>query len=400
MRVEVLAVLIALLSLTAVPAQARGKILVYNPLEGAEGDPIRHSLLSQFRDQNPDLQVEEREAPSAYLQEAQSLAQQPGQAVFTIIYAIKFPRLADQGVLAPIDRLAPAELWQDHYPKVLQTVTYKDRIWALPLEANPYGLFCNLEHFREAGVGLPTTWEETLAAARALTRDTDGDGKIDRWGYTQCTFQFPLELWSYGIDVIRPDGAVGFADPPAAEILHWYWELRHYSPPHVDFERGDVAMKVSVTDNLSRYRHMDYKVIPLPRGTRRVNSLGGSNSTLGLVLINGSDPEVAKRFLAFWAWPPAYLRWCTWTHNLPLRKSIRQGAAYQRYLLRNPAMQVFNDDFDYALPRPVRPEYDPIHDIVARLTNWAAGQPTQPSVQQCQARLDQAKIEAEALLPK
>ncbi len=400
MRVEVLIVLAGLICLAATGAQAEGKIVFYNPMGGAEGQPIWESILPQFRFENRDLQVEEREVRHGALEEAQALAQQPGCAVFTIVYAIKFPQLADEGVLAPIDDLTPAGLWEDYYPKVVQTVTYKNRIWSLPLEANPYALYCNLQLFREAGVSLPTTWEETLAAARALTRDLDGDGKPDVWGYTQCTFQFPLELWSYGVDIIRPDGTIGFADPPAAEILHWYWELRHYSPPHVDFERGDVAMKVSITDNLQRYQHMDFVVIPLPRGKRRANSLGGSSSTLGMVMLNGSDRELAKRFLAFWARTDIYLRWCTYTNNLALRKSIRESEAYHRYLMRNPAMQVFNDEFEYALPRPVMPEYDPIHEIVARFTGWSASQPTQPSVEQCQAKLDESKKEAEALLAK
>jgi len=388
-------VLLALISFASHAAAA--KVVLYNPLDGAEGEPLWQSILPQFAQESPDLEVRQLPLEGKDLTEALNLAQQPGNAVFTIVYALRLPQLADEGVIAPLDEVTDPALWEDHYPKVVKTVTYKGKIWALPLEANPYALYCNLPMFRAAGLPLPKTWEDTLAAARALTKDFDGDGKIDQYGYTQCTYQFPLELWSYGLNIVTEDGQVDLDAPKAAEILHWYWELRHYSPPHVDFERNDVAMKISITDNLDRYRHLDFAVVPLPRGERRINSLGGSNSTLGLVMLRGSDPEAAKRFLAFWSRPEIYLRWCTWTHNLPLRRSVRESEAYHRYLLRVPEMQVFNEEFEYAIGRPCIPQYEPAHEIVARATGWCSSQDTQPTIEACQERLHQAAEEIRAL---
>src|SRR5438132_1476144 len=54
----------------------------------------------------------------------------------------------------------------------------------LPLDVHPMGLYYNTRLFREAGIvdaegkaRPPRTWEEFLAAAGKLTRDTDGDGR-------------------------------------------------------------------------------------------------------------------------------------------------------------------------------------------------------------------------------
>ena len=249
--------------------------------------------------------------------------------------------------------------------------------------------------FDAVAASIPTTWEETLAAAETLTRDTNGDGKPDLFGYTQCTFQFPLELWSYGIDIIKPDGAIGFADPPAAEVLVWYSKLRTYSPPHVCFERGDVAMKLSTVDDMPHYRHLDFTVAPLPSGTRRINSVGGSNSPMGMVLLRGSDPDLAARYMQFWTRPEIYLRSCVPLLLVALRRSVRESPAYHRYLLRHPEVRVFDAQLEHALPRPVLPEYEPIHWIVAKFTNWSVCHPT---LDQAQAKLDECKQEAEALL--
>ena len=388
----------ALLCSSAVQAATRGKIVFYNPIAGAEGEPFNRTLIPHFADENRDLEAEERPLTDSNWDQALECARQPGHAAFTLTTAIKLPALADQAAIVPMDDLAPAALWRDYYPKVMETVTYKGRVWEMPLEANPYALFCNLEHFNAAGVRIPTTWEETLEAARALTRDTNGDGKPDLYGYTQCTYQFPLELWSYGVDLVTLDGAVRFADPPAAEILCWYAKLRSYSPPHVSFERDDVAMKLSTVDDMPHYRHLDFTVVPLPSGTRHINSLGGSNSTMGMALLAGSDRELASRFLTFWSREDVYLRSCVPVLLVALRKSVRESAPYQRYLRRNPEVQVFDAELDYALPRPCMREYEPIHEIVARFTGWASS--TRPTVEQCQAELEEAKKEAEALFHK
>ncbi len=414
--------LAVLLTLGAGPS---GRVFLYSPLDSVEGYSMEESFLSHFRSENRGIEVVERRLlgaemaeaqvqemygarfvsassarnlPRARQSEAHELAAQPGHAVFTITWGNKIPALVDGGLIAPVDGLLPKQYWADFYPRVLDTVTYQGRIWSLPLEATPYALFCNLEHFCAGGVSLPTTWEETLAAAQALTRDTDGDGTPNLWGYTQCTYQFPLLLWCYGISIIREDGLAGFADPPAVEVSRLYWALRECSPPHVEFERGDVAMKLSTYDDINRYHHLDYAVIPLPHGTCRANSLGASGSTMGMVLLNGSDPEIAGRFLAFWARPDIYLRWCVWTHAVALRKSVRDSAAYQRFLLRVPEMRAFDGDLECSVPRPVIPEYDAIHEVIAGYTRWVNVQPVEPSLQELQARLDEAAAQANALL--
>jgi len=371
------------------------QIRVYHSLGGREGEALTHKLVAAFAAGNPDLVVEARHLSAS---EIEALLQHPSaspatggaRATFVVDNAVNLIPGAARGALAPLTHLVDEAVWQDHYDKVLQTLCYSGDLWGIPLEANPYAIYCNLDLFKAGGIAkLPETWEEVLEDARKLTRDTDGDGKPDVFGYTQCSFQFPLLLWAYGVDWLRKDGSIGFADPPAAEILHGYWELRSYSPPHVDFERGDVAMKISVSDNLERYRHINFTVIPLPRGTQRANALGGSDGTLALSLLANSDPALAKRFLAFWCERDNYLLWCTETYNLPLRKSVRESEKYRAYLDAHPHMKVFNAELDYARPRPAIPEYGPIHWLLNEAVNWAAHCPTQPSVAECQAKLDE-----------
>src|SRR5260370_18341401 len=56
---------------------------------------------------------------------------------------------------------------------------------ALPKGSPPLALAYNKTLFDRAGIPYPTddwTWDDFLRVARALTRDTRGDGAIDQWG--------------------------------------------------------------------------------------------------------------------------------------------------------------------------------------------------------------------------
>ncbi len=44
------------------------------------------------------------------------------------------------------------------------------------------GTYYRTDLFQEKGLQPPTTWDEYLSAAQALTTDTDGDGNTDIWG--------------------------------------------------------------------------------------------------------------------------------------------------------------------------------------------------------------------------
>jgi multiple sugar transport system substrate-binding protein len=54
---------------------------------------------------------------------------------------------------------------------------------AVPLYNKVYQLYYNKKLFQAAGVtGPPATWDEFVTTARKLTKDTNGDGKLDQWG--------------------------------------------------------------------------------------------------------------------------------------------------------------------------------------------------------------------------
>ena len=77
--------------------------------------------------------------------------------------------------------------WPDEfYPSQIAAFNYQGKQFAFPYDWAPGGWYVNLDMWEEAGLGdLPTedwNWEQTLEAAKAMTKDIDGDGVMDQWG--------------------------------------------------------------------------------------------------------------------------------------------------------------------------------------------------------------------------
>ena len=107
-------------------------------------------------------------------------------------------------------------------PRVLDIFRRDGRLYAFPKGFTPMVIAYNKDLFDRAHLPYPRedwTWEEFRAAAKALTRDTDGDGRIDQYGFwlDRRAFMWMASLWALGGDVLCPDGtrAGGCLDSPA-----------------------------------------------------------------------------------------------------------------------------------------------------------------------------------------
>lgn len=108
-------------------------------------------------------------------------------------------------------------------PPVLDIFRTAGGLWAFPKGYTPMVLAYNKDMFDRAGLPYPRdgwTWSEFLATARALTRDGDGDGAADQWGFwlDRRVFMWIAQLWSLGGDVLCEGGtrASGCLDSPAS----------------------------------------------------------------------------------------------------------------------------------------------------------------------------------------
>lgn len=85
-------------------------------------------------------------------------------------------------------------------------------LWAAPTNYATVLLWYNMDMFDAAGVDYPTndwTWDDALEAAKAITRDTDGDGIPNEWGIRVGRDSWRCEpvVRSFGGGYVEVDGA-------------------------------------------------------------------------------------------------------------------------------------------------------------------------------------------------
>src|SRR5690606_1103297 len=96
-------------------------------------------------------------------------------------------RLAAEGRLLDLRPYAENDpVWSRLRPEVRDAAVSADGgIYSLGNYTQTAGVYYNRAVFAEAGIAPPTvdwTWADFKAAAKALTKDTNGDGKPERYG--------------------------------------------------------------------------------------------------------------------------------------------------------------------------------------------------------------------------
>jgi multiple sugar transport system substrate-binding protein len=144
------------------------------------------------------------------------------------MYPTALPAWVDLAALTPLDEWVTPAVKAEYFAAGIETFTWNGRLYGLPKDASAEILFYNKAMFRERGVPLPTaewTWDDFLAAAKQLTRDTDGDGRTDVYGTEQPPWD-SLVLQNGG-QVISDDGTrCLLGEPAAVEALKFWAELR------------------------------------------------------------------------------------------------------------------------------------------------------------------------------
>src|SRR5262245_35595641 len=107
------------------------------------------------------------------------------------LFLINFRRIGqftERDVLEPIGpALATRGQFKeaDLYEPAAEAFRVNGTLTCIPQNISSLVVYYNVDHFTKAGVPLPAadwTWQQFVDAGKKLTRDTDGDGKVDVYG--------------------------------------------------------------------------------------------------------------------------------------------------------------------------------------------------------------------------
>jgi multiple sugar transport system substrate-binding protein len=261
------------------------------------------------------------------------------------------------------------------YPQTLSAYKVGNDYYGLPRDFNTIVLFYNKDMFDAAGVAYPTadwTYDDLLKTAKTLTKDTNGDGKIDQFGLWTDTWDMELlwseAIWAYGGEIINSDHTKtligeGGARDAWAYIDSLYKEGVMPKPATAGeygsdlFQSGNAAMTTIGHWAVPGYVQAGIKfgVSPMPTGPAgRATSVNSA----GFVMSKDSkNPDAAFSFIKFALSAAGQKRLAELGFAIPVLKSVAESDAY----LKQPGdldQKVFLDSLAFAHMKPVFKGYE------------------------------------------
>ncbi len=245
MKRAVIVLLMASVLALCVTAQTRLTFMGWGqPSEVA----IFNKMIAKFQTANPGIKVDYTSVdPAQFVTKLTTMvAANKAPDVFYVRDGefIKFVRSSIIEDLTPFLDKARGDFSRENiWPQAIMRYSYdgrvvgKGKLYALPKDLGPYPMVYNKDLLSAAGVPFPDpdkpmSWDQFLDACKKLTKDTNGDGKIDQFG---AAF-IPMEaaVWSAGGNWLSADRTKVTIDTPEfIKGLQLYVDISlkyHYAP--------------------------------------------------------------------------------------------------------------------------------------------------------------------------
>lgn len=323
--VVVLAVLA--LGLSGFSATKKKVRILWSQAYPAQAKAIR-SLAEEYNQTHPDVEV----VPEVLIWEKTLAKLSASMAAGTphelaALMSSQIWTLYANGWLEPLTDVVENLGGDDYFVKSPGYVKVKGEHWLVPVGTIPLKLTYRRDLVEAAGLKEPKTWDELLEVAKAMTKDLDGDGIIDRYGIafcanrTYCPAVFFLSLlWSNGGYVLDEEGNVVFDSPETIQTLEFLKKLVKYAPPGVSnygwedavdtYSTGEVGIAmyselrpIVVTYHRNPAIAFNTDLAPIPTRTPEQEARNRW-TTMGWVLLkNSKNQEEAKKFVEWFMEP-------------------------------------------------------------------------------------------------
>lgn len=225
--------------------------------------------VARFNERFPDITVNLIGVPgvvwSDYLNGTATLiagGEQP-DIIWVATEGVRF--LVDLGLMRPLNDLVEqdAELLQPYFddtaPALLDGFRIDDSLYFLPYSWNNMVIYYNKNMFDAAELPYPAddwTRDDFVAAAQALTADTDGDGNLDQFGFSGSGggmfFTLPW-VFANGTNIVTDDFcAPNLTDPAVLDAVQFIYDMiyKYKLAPapgtltnvEIQFINGELAM--------------------------------------------------------------------------------------------------------------------------------------------------------------
>ncbi len=262
------------------------------------------------------------------------------------------------------------------YPQTLEAYQTSDGYFGLPRDFQTIVMFYNKDMFDAAGLAYPQqgwTYDDLRQTAKALTKDTNGDGTTEQFGYSTDLWDMELfwseAIWSYGGDIISPDHTQTLIGSPQARQA---WQLA-FDMMFVDksmpdsntsgqyggdpFLAGVAAMTSIGHWAVPGYADagLNFDVAPMPTGP--AGQVTSVNSAGFVISKDSTHHDASWEFLKYVISTPAQTRLAELGFACPVLKSVAESPSFLNQSIQI-NQQVFLDSLQFAHMKPVFKGYD------------------------------------------
>lgn len=375
--------------------------LVYWPAANPFEVDLARRLAAEWNARHPDVQVRVQPIPAGRSSEEVLLAAVVGHATPDICSNVSsglLARLVRADAVVRLDELAAigARLGERASEPMLAPLRFPNGgIYAVPWKTNPMMLMYNVGWLAETGVEPPRTYSELIEALHRLARDTDDDGRLDRWGFwarlKTTWFErfydfYPLYLAASGGRTLVSRGEVVFENEAAVgaiSVLRQAFAERLL--PRSNFEGrdpfmdGTVAMKVVGPWFVKELEELKvpglrYDVAPIPVPDDADPEAAYAFSDLKSIAIFSTTrhPVAAARFVAFLTSTEADRLLIEEAAQLPYRRALASDGRFAAALTLWPTLESFAARADRGRDIDIDPDIVEVFDILSEAYEAAA----------------------------
>ncbi|MCD6398057.1 MAG: ABC transporter substrate-binding protein [Spirochaetaceae bacterium] len=252
----------------------------------------------------------------------------------------------------------------DFYDGVWDYGKYDGKICAVPYNISTPIMYYNKDLFREAGLdpdSPPTTWDELLEAAAAITKDTDGDGVEDIWGYNvkDTKWIFKALLMQNGNGIIDASTKTPlFTDKSGVETAA-FWEKmidQKAMPAGLHgiaedmFLGGQLGIMMASSSRIAKWSgntEFELAAAFLPKGKKSAVPIGGATATL-FPSGNENQDKATYTFIKWLVEPENLAELSINTGYIPPRAAVLKEESVKTFLDDAPMFKVAFEQLKYA----------------------------------------------------
>ena len=190
-------------------------------------------------------------------------------------------------LLMPAEDYVSPEVKAALVPSFWESNSIDGTVWALPILASCRALFCNQDILDQAGVAVPTNWDEVMNACKAIKEKCPD---VTPWGLDISTDEgqaaFSYYAWNFGGGYLDADGNWALNSPENVKAVEYIAGLYNSGycnanpstdtryPLQDQFNAGSLAMMIGPFNMTTADTKVNYTIADLPTNNDKPVALG------------------------------------------------------------------------------------------------------------------------------